>query len=342
MRLWKAVGLTLLLALARVGTAGEAPTLDEVVAELTGEAPMSERTKTKLRATYNSVLDLLLPKLGGKDLKAREQAQITLKHLSWHAARPGADEQRTALAKAPCARLEPQMPQPALLALLRRLETVGGEESVTPVTALLDAAPLARERARVTLAANPSPGATDALLDALGQAQAADWTVGLINALGARGDERVVPALIRHAASEDEAVRVAACDALAAIGDPRGADAIARATQKQNSKAALHAIGRAYLRMADQRCARAEKEEALEMYRQFLDSVPYLRCAAIIGLGRAGGPDEIPTLFQALADDSAEIRGAGRAALELLPVEAVRQAVAARAKSAQPQMLVQL
>ena len=78
------------------------------------------------------------------------------------------------------------------------------------------------------------------------------------------------------------------------------------------------------------------------MYRRFLKSPGYLRCAAVIGLGRAGGADEIPVIFKALEAEDAELRGAGRAALHLLPVEAVRQAVAEKARTATPAMKVQL
>ncbi len=344
MRAWKAVGLTLLLwTTARLCTAGEPPTLDEIAAELTGKAPMSERTRAQLAATQNTVLGMLLPKLGGGNLDAREQAQITWKAICWHASRPGADAERTALAGVVAARLSPDLPRPALFFLLRQLENLGRDESVKAVAKLLGADdPLLRERARITLQANRSPEAAETLRRALRRAREPAWQVALINALGARADKAVVRDLIGHAASSDEAVRLAAVESLAAIGDGAAADAIAKATGVKSSERTWYATCRAYLWLADALCAQGEKAKALGMYRRFLEAPVHLRCAAVIGLGRAGGADEIPILFAALEDQDPEVRGAGRQALELLPLPVVRQAVTEKAKTAAPAMLVQL
>ena len=343
MRLWKALGLTLLLAVSHMCVAGEPPTLDEVVAQLTGKTPMSERTKAKLKATQNTVLGLLLPKLGGDNLDEREQAQTTCKAICWHAARPGADAERTALAEAIVGRLTPKLPKPALLFLLRQLENVGRDESVELLTRILNGKdPLLRERARLALLQNSSEKATAPLRSALGKANGADWKIALINALGARKSRAAVRDLIPLTASTDDGVRVAACDALARIGDGTAATAIAKATTIRGSDRAWHAICRAYLLLADTLAAQDRKADALPMYRKFLTSPGHLRCAAIVGLGRAGGPEELPTLLNALDDADVEIRGAARGALDLMPVEAIRQALTQTAATASPAMKAQL
>jgi len=343
MKLCRAVGLTLAFAACHLCLAGEPPTLDEVVAELTGKAPMSRRTKDNLRATHSTVLGMLMPKLAGDDLNAREQAQETWKAICWHAARPGADAERTANAQAMVARLKPDTPRPALLFLLRQLETAGREESVDTLASLLEADDaLVRERARITLQRNSSSDAADVLRRALRKATDPAWKVALASALGARGDKGALRDLMALATSRDEAIRLAGAEALASIGDGAAEQAIARATTIDGSDRTWHATCRAYLWLADQICAQGEKRQALGMYRKFLKASGHLRCAAVIGLGRAGGADEIPAIFEALEDRDPEVRGAARAALELLPVEAVRQAVAQRARTAEPAMLVQL
>jgi len=341
---WKAIGQALLLlTIASLSLAAEAPTLDQVVAQLKGDAPMSKRTRSQLPATCHTVLGLLLPRLGGDDLVARQDAREAWKAICWHATRPGAEAERAAAEAAMLARLAADLPRPAHLFLLRQLETVGRDAAVEPLATLMARTdPLLRDRARCALVTNSSPKASNALRRALARARSPEWQVGLINALGARTDRDAVPALIRLAAARDQAVRLAACDALARIGDGCAANAIAKATHLECSDRTWHALCRAYLLLADKLCQQGKQPAARAMYTKFLKSYGHLKCAALLGLGRAGGSDALPALLDALTDPEPEIRGAADAALDLLPVVHVRAAVAEKAKAASPEVKVLL
>ena len=333
----KAIGLTLLLALTTVlnAQAAEPPTLDQVLAELEGKAPMSERTAAKLEATYNTVIGHLLADLGSTDLPKRQVAREHLKAIGWHAAASGHDP-HAALAHTLAANLDPKLPRPALLFLLRQLETLGRGESVDAVAALLRADdPIIRERARITLQLNSSPKAAEKLRRALRRARSAEWQVALINALGARRDTKAVPRLIKHAQSSDEAVRTAAVEALAQIGDKQAVHALAKATTLKGSDRAWFVAARSYLLLADKLAAQGDKPLALEMYGKFLKATGHLKCAAVVGLGRAGGAAELPAILEAMADADPQVRGAGTSALDLMPLAQVR-AAAAQAATASP------
>ena len=284
-------------------------------------------------------IDTLLAKLADKDLDVQQRARLAYRAHVFNASRPGAEAERLAAAQAICQRLATPLPQPATLALLDALEHIGRDEAVPTLAKFLaHTTPLVRERARRALTANPSAKASATLRDALAKATAPAWQIGLINALGYRKDKAAVAALIALAGSRDEAVRVNAAEALALLGDKAATAAISSVTQKATDTSAWRRSLVAYLALADALADSGDKAAALPMYRNLLEAEGHLKVGAVVGLGRAGGADELPGLLAALADADPQVRGAARSALGLLPVEAVTAALAEKAKTATPAM----
>jgi len=296
-------------------------------------------------AMHAKALDELLPKLAGSNLEERGEANRVFERICWRASRPGADIERAAAVKAMLARLKPELPKLGVIAILEGLERIGTEDAVAPAAKLLDVKdtelPSVREHARRVLLKNPSPKAVEALRAALGRAEGAEWRVGLINALGERRDKAAVPALIKLVGDDDQTVKLAAIEALARIGDRTAAGLIAGASKGASRRVWRIAIV-SYLLLADRLVEQDDRQGALKLYQNLLEAEDYVKCGALIGVGRAGGAAEMSVIFDALADQDPEIRGAATEALDLMPAEAVKAAVAEKMKGAKPELKVVL
>jgi len=338
MALWTALAL---LAVAPCGWAGEVD-VKALIQEFLEQTPAVERTPAQLEAAYSQVLDSFLPQMGSENPGERQGPEQTFQEICWKAGRPGADASRLAVCKAIVSRLGKNPPKMARVWLLKQLEHIGSAEAVDCLAGILkDQDKLVRERARRALQNNRSEEATPVLVAALGSAKEPSWRVGLLNALGYRNDPRALKPLIAQAGDDNDDVRTAAAKALARLGDKAALDVIA-AGMTQGSDRAKRAAADAYLLLADQIVARGDKATALGIYRKLLAASGHIRCAAIIGIGRAGGLKELDTIFAALGDPDARVRGAALAALGLLPAREVTQAMIARMKSASPEMKVVL
>lgn len=332
-----AFGLGLLLAAARpafpkASEGGEA-NVDELVREFRGEAEPRTRTPGELEAAYSNVLDALAPKMGGDDWGKGGGERRTFQRICWRAGRPGAGRERAALCRATAKKVLSTAPHVARVWMIRQLERIGRDEVVVPLTRLFeDRNAEIRECARRALENNPSPRATRALSGHLYRADTPEWRVALTTALGFRKDRAATGVLLEQAKSGNDEVRAAAVQALASIGDASAAEAIARA-MAMGSERARRIARDSYLVLADGLSGK-DAGAALEMYRKFLGEKGHLRCAAVVGLGRAGGTDELTVIIEALADEDPEVRGAGVIALEMMPIANLRKAVEEKLKTA--------
>ena len=319
------------------------PGADDLIKEFTGDADPVQRTPQQRQAAYAAVLDALLPDMGNEDPARRKGPEQTLERICWRAGRPGTEAERAAVCRAIVAKLKTDLPKLARIWLIRQLEHVGRDEAVDALaTQLAHADATVRERARRALQRSPSPKAAEPLREALAKATTPEWRVALINALACRTDEPTVTALIAQAASDDDAARSAAIEALARIGDTAAAEAIQAGMAKKGSARARAVATDCTLLLADKLCAGGDKAAALAVYRKLLGAGGHVKCAALIGLGRAGGISELAAIFDALADKDRRVRGAGMAALELLPAADVVQAITARLRTAEPKLKVAL
>ena len=318
--------------------AAEKPGVDELIKELTGEKPAAVRTPEQRDAAYAQVLDSLMADLGSQDPGKRGNAQSTIEKIAFHASRPGAEAERAACAKAVAGRLGPDAGPLARVWLLRQLERIGRAEAVPQVAKLLgDKDPLIRESARRALQKNSSPEANAALQQAIGSADAPAWRVALINALAERRDRANLSLLSSEARSDNDDIRSAAVIGLAKLGDRSAAATIAAATSRGTPRAKTIATD-ALLRLAEALAAKGDKPAALHIYRTMLNWQGHTKCAAIIGIGRAGSPGDLPILLHALGDQEARVRGACVEALCLLKGEDVARAIAAQVPTANNQI----
>ena len=326
------------LGFSSLAVAAEPAVVDALIKELRGEGAAEKRAPQELEAAYGKVIDALLPKIGSDNIPERQGPSETLQAICWRASRPGAEAERAAVSKAITARLATDLPKPARIWLTKQLLHIGRAESVNALAAeLTDKDPEVRDWARRALSNNPAPEASEKLAAALQAAETPDLRIALINALGYRRDKAAAPALIKQLDAADDAVRVAACEALALTGAPSATDALAAAMDKGSPRARTMATD-SYLLLADKLCAQGDKAPALAMYRKLLDAKGYVRCAAIIGVGRAGGAAELDMIFRALADEDAKVRGAAMEALGVMPAGEVTQALTARLRTADPAM----
>jgi len=309
----------------------------ELTRELTGEKPAAERSAEQRLAAYALVLDSLLPDMAGEDPGRRNGPQSTIERIAFHASRPGAEPERAACSQAIAARLGSGTGPLARVWLLRQLERIGRAEAVSQVAAALaDADVQVRESARRALQKNPASEANAALQQALAAASTPEWRVAILNALAERCDKANLPLLHKEATEDNDAVRTAAVIGLARLGEPASVAIVAAAMDK-GSPAARRIATDAYVRLADTLLAKGDKAGALKIYTRLLSSDGHLKCAAIIGIGRAGTPRDLPTVFDALADKDARVRGACVEALCSLEGSEVTAAIVAQAKDAPPE-----
>ncbi|HOA71877.1 MAG TPA: HEAT repeat domain-containing protein [Phycisphaerae bacterium] len=153
--------------------------------------------------------------------------------------------------------------------IIQLLGYVGGAAEVPALAAALKNLEL-REAARCALEVNPSAEATDALLAALDDV-GPEFRVGVVNALGTRGGEKVVKALQGLVNDEDREVRIAAAYALARIGDA-GSDATLVALSKQECRLTRQAAHRARVRLADTLARRGDTVTARKIYQDIRHS----------------------------------------------------------------------
>ncbi len=317
--------------------AAEAPNIGEMTQELSGERPQKPRTPAQLEAAYTLVLKPLLADMGSEDPGRRNSAQSVVERIAFRASRPGAETERVACSKAIAAAIRPGVGPLARAWLLRQLERIGREEAVHKEVAalLVDGDATVRESARRALQKNPAKEANAALQFALGSADTA-WRVAVLNALGQRRDPSNLNLLLQEAASDNDDVRMAALVGLANLADKSAAATIASAMTKGGPRARRLAAD-CYLRLAETLAAAGDKAAALSLYKNMLAGGGHLKCAALIGIGRCGGPNDLPTLLDALADQDIRIRGACVEALSLFRGEEATAALVAKMNTPNPQ-----
>jgi len=314
----------------------------DLTSELKGERPTLTRSPAELEAVYTEVLDNLMPDLGNEDPGKRSGPQGTLERIAFQAGRPGAEADREACAKVIAAKLVRTEAVLGRIWLLKQLERIGRAEAVAAIAPLLgDPEANVRESARRALQKNPDPAANTALQQALAAANDPAWKAALINALAQRNDPANLALLAQGAASQDDGIRIGAVIGLARLGDKSAIAPLAAARTLGSALARRYATD-CSLRLADTLAARGDKSSALGIYQTMLSLDGHLKCAGLIGIGRAGTLANLPTLLEAAAAQDVKVRGACVEALCLLEGPQVGEAITAKVSTAQPDTKVAL
>lgn len=290
---------------------------------------------------YGASLDGLVTNLGAEDVGQRLNAVNALDRLCGAATVPGAEAERAALCQAVAAKLGQGNPT-AKVFLLRVLERYGRNEGVEAAAGLLGSDDVnVRESARRALERITSKDAGQALVKALVSANDAKWRISLIHALGNRDDADLATPLIKELGGDNEEVRAAAAKALGKLGNKAAAEPLSAAMGKGTPKTQA-TFSDAYLMLGDRLCQKDDKASALAIYKKLADAKGHLKCAAIVGLGRAGGAAELNTIFGLMENAEPDVRGACVFALSLMTSEDAIKAMLEKYKTVTPEMKVVL
>jgi len=334
------VVLALVAGTALAGEAAKAKSPDQIIKELMSDAEGPAPQPAQLEADYRVAVASLVKGLAGDDMSKWATADRTLETLCHRAAAPGREAHRAAVAKALLAHVKDAgLTKLGRTRVIRHLERTSGGEAVKPLAALLTDKDL-REPARRALMRNPTPEAGDALRAALAKADKS-FRLALVDALGFRREAKSVQPILALAGDADDDTRTHAVEALARIGDGSAAAAIAAATKKGSDHAKSRATN-AYLALADALVAKGEKAPALKIYRGLIGSAGFRKCAALVGIGKAGSAADVDTLVASVITPKAAERGAAVQGLILLTDPKATAGIAAKAKGAEPVLKAQL
>jgi HEAT repeat protein len=257
-------------------------------------------TPAQVQEAYTRAITALAPELGfgGNSTRSLQKYEATVHH----AARPGAEAERLACAKAVAAALQGEASAEAKYWLLKLIEFAGKAELVPAEAGLLSSPePLVREAARCALQHNPAPQAAEALRGALARAAEPAWQAALVLALGTRRDAASVPMIARLVEQKDEAVLSAALFALGNIATPEATRALAGA-QKTVPESLRLTAAEAYLKGAEQLRKDGRASQAAAIYRELNQPAQprAVRLAALQGTLQCAGvnaADMIPALL---------------------------------------------
>ncbi len=255
--------------------------------------------------TLQQTFDELLPGLSA----GKSEAQQKWQNLCFELGAPGNEAQRAEACKLMAGKLGPQTPNPARLWLLKQLERIGREECVESVSAILnDKDQLVRDAAVRCLANNPAPQATGKLLAALPAAEG-KARVGLLNALGRRGDRTATDAVAKELTNSDSAVAIAAARTLGKLATAESARALSAARGEAKGELRL-AIDDALLRCADRRLLDGKTDDAAAIYRELrkAEEPRPIRLAALRGVLKTSGDQAGAMILEILGGDDAGAR----------------------------------
>jgi hypothetical protein len=142
--------------------------MDELLNQLSGKAEAPARNAEQLSQAYEKAVDYLLPLMSADDVGSRYQYQITLQNICSYASRPGAENERRAVAIVLCGKVETaEMPATVRNWFVLQLQRIGKDESVKTLTDLLSSEDKElRDYARRALEKNPSDDAMQSLAPA--------------------------------------------------------------------------------------------------------------------------------------------------------------------------------
>lgn len=230
-----------------------------------------------------------LPGIGAEKIQDRSSAQQALQQVCFAVGAPGREADRAVVCRVMAQKLA-EANAAAKVWLLRQLQFIGHEECIEAVAPLLgDQDAQVREAARCCLEHIPEPAANAKLLAAL-PSSSGRLRVGIVNALGTRGEQASVPALVGLLGDRDAEVAGAAATALGKIGGAEAARALSAALGRSRGEM-RNLVANALLGCADKLLAAGKKAEALAIYQQLdqADLPPFIRVATAQGKLRAAG-----------------------------------------------------
>jgi HEAT repeat protein len=124
-----------------------------------------------------------------------------------------------------------------------------------------------REEARAALERNPSPKATEVLIEALNDQFGPRFRVGIVNTLARRGGEKAVTRLRQAVNDTDQGVILAAGEALSGFPYPEHDALIVKASKAVDCPRARNDLMQARVRLAENLAEAGKKSAAAKVYR---------------------------------------------------------------------------
>lgn len=241
----------------------------------------------------------LLPELG------KEQSQQKWQEACWKAAAPGHETQRCQACLLMAAKLGPDTPAPARIWLLKQLERIGRDESVSAIAPLVaDKDPLVRDAAIRALANNPAQPAGSELGAALKAAGEPALKVALLSALGFRARPDRCAALAENLQSSQPEVAAAAARALGRLATPGAVKSLEEAL-KSSSGQVRRQIGDALARCAATLCSHGDMTAARSIAELLYQPDEPARLAGLETLLKTAGTETPQIMLRVLAGDNA-------------------------------------
>lgn len=244
-----------------------------------------KKDEPSFKEQFKAQLQQWLPGMGAEKIPDRRDSQQKFQQVCFELGTPGREAQRVEACRVIAETLGTELAKPSRICLLKQLNYLGHEESVDAVAKSLDDGDAQiRDAARRALANMPAVQANAKLLAKL-KGSSGTWRVGLINALGFRGEKASVGPLAGLLSGSDRATATAAANALGRIGGAQATAALKAALSKApNTLKAPFAD--AYLRCADKLLKDGKAPEALAIYNQLstADNPRAIRLAALKGI----------------------------------------------------------
>jgi len=287
-------------------------------------APPDLKGKT-LEATFTE----LLPAIGKPDNAAQQRWQ----DICFALGAPGNEKLRVEACTLMAAKLDDKTPKPARLWLLAQLQRIGNEESVEALAAVLDDPDHeVREAAVRALANNASPKATTKLTDRLAKLTGPSldkggtkFKVGLLNALGHRGDAAAVDLIAKNLTMDSGIAEVAAAQALGRIPGDDALKALT-ASRPMARGAVRAAVADSLITHGDRLLKAGKTDDASAIYKQLntADEAKPVRLAALRGQIQSSGDKAGEMILGILTGEDAAARAIAVGQIENLSAGALK------------------
>ncbi len=290
-------------------------TLETRVADILAQFPaQNAEDKDKLAAEIVrlgppgilEICRMLLPPGGGED----SQVRYALNGVAVHVSRTGAEDERQMFALALIQALDSAQDSEVKAFLIQQLQLTGKNESVKPLSQLLEERRLC-EPATQALLAIRTVEAEKALVKSLGKVPDENHAT-IIKALGELRSRATVKKIIKYAESGDESLRRVALFALANIGDPRAEKVL----DKVSVMASAYERARApslYLLYGQRLAESGYKEPCLRICRRMIENYTapqesHVQCSALSILVGLLGENAFENILEAVESPNKEFR----------------------------------
>jgi len=328
--------IAIVMILAAAAAAAHPEDLDKLLADLSSEdAGLREAAVQAIALSGAEAVTPLVALIAGEDHTAASGARVALQRLVHRASAPGNDFERMLVAKSLLNEIRRSIPAVTRCWLLRLVSFAGQNESVPILAGLLGDHDVG-EMALFALARIPGEESAAALRKAL-PAAAPERKAGILLALGARREMAACDAVIACTKDGDPAVRRAAVAALGRIPAPGAASAL-ETIEAGGSEPESACARTALLELAASLLETGDVKGAIAIYERRLAAGPAVqdRCAGLIGLARARGPQAVPVLLEAVKEGPPGLSATAASVLARMPGKSVTMAMAEAVAAAQP------